>query len=61
MVYSGLQLDEHVVHIDLNCLTNLFLKHHIDKTLVGCSSFLEIERHDLIAVELVVSDEGKCS
>ena len=49
VVCSGLRLDEHVIYVDLHCLTNLFLEHYIDKTLVGCSGILETERYDLIA------------
>ena len=57
VVYSGLQLDELVVNVDLHYLTDLFLEHHIDKTLIGCSGIFEYERHDLIA-DPAVRDEG---
>ena len=58
MVYSGLQLDEHVIHIGLHCVTNLFPDHLVDKMLVGCSGILETEQHDLIIVEPAVCNEG---
>ena len=59
MVSDGLQLDKHVVYIDLHCSTNLLFEHHIDKKLVGCSCVLETKWHDLVIVEpMVCNEEG---
>ena len=58
VVSGGLRLDEHVIHLDLHGLANLFFEHHIDETLVGYSCILKTKRHDLVIVEPAVCDEG---
>ena len=50
-------LDEHVVYISLCCLANLFLEHHVNQMLVGCSCVLESKGHHHVAVQAVVCDE----
>ena len=58
MVRGDFGLDEYVVYIDLHCLTNLFLEHHINQMLVGHSCVLESKGHHLIVVQAVVCDKG---
>ena len=57
VVRGNFSLDEHVIYINLHCLANLFLEHHIDQMLVGHSCVLESKGHHLVAVQVVVSDE----
>ena len=58
MVCSGLRLDEHVIHVDLHCLANLLLEHHVDEMLIGRSDILKTERHDFIIIQPAVCNEG---
>ena len=57
VVRGNFGLDEHVIYINLYCLANLFLEHHINQTLVGRSYVLESKGHHLVAVQVVVYDE----
>jgi hypothetical protein len=50
-------LYQHVVHVYLHVSSNLLPEHLIQKTLIGCSSVLQFERHDLIAIQSPVGDE----
>ena len=43
-------LDEHVIHINFYVMADLILKYLVDELLVGCSSILQPEAYDPIAI-----------
>ena len=51
------RLDEHVVYVDLHA--QVVCEHFVDKPLVGCTSVLQAEGHDLIAEDPPFGGEGR--
>ncbi len=51
-------LDEHVVDVDLHCVTEVVCEHLVDQPLVGCTSVLQAEGHDLVTEDPSFGDEG---
>jgi hypothetical protein len=46
-------LDDHIVYISLDVLSDLGLQALLDCLLVGCSSVFQAKGHDLIAIDAV--------
>ena len=58
MVLFFFTLDEHIVHIYFHVPPNLFAEHLVYQSLVHGPCVLQTERHDPIAIEPLVGDEG---
>ena len=57
VVGGDLDLDDHVVYIDLHCLADLFFEHHVDKRLVGRASVLKSKSHHFVAIQVAIYHE----
>lgn len=57
MLVDALGLDDHVVYIHFNILPNLVLKDLVHESLVRGTSVFQSERHYLVAIVGVFSNE----
>lgn len=53
------RFDEHVVYVDLHCVTQVVCEHFFDQPLVGCTDILQAEGHNLVAEDPPFGDEGR--
>ena len=47
-------LHQHVVYVDFHVPSYLALEHFVHKPLVRCPCILQTERHDLVAIQVLI-------
>ena len=58
MILFFFTFNKYVIHIYFYVPSNLLAEHLVYQSLVHGSPILQIERHDLVAIEPLASDEG---